>query len=41
MGGVVAVETRHPGEQILVALARQEVAVVERGTAEIGQQGVA
>ena len=40
MGGVVAVVAGDAGEQVLVALAGHQVAVVERGTAEIGQQRV-
>ena len=41
VGGVVAVMRGHTREQVLVALARQQVAVVERGAPEIGEQGVA
>ncbi len=41
MSGVVAVEAGDAGEQVLAALAGQQVAVVERGAAEVGQQGVA
>ena len=39
--GVVAVVAGDAGEQVLVALARQQIAVVQRGAAEIGQQRVA
>ncbi len=41
MGGVVAVEAGNAGEQILVALAGHQIAIVERGAAEIGQQRIA
>jgi hypothetical protein len=41
MRGIVAVETCHTGEQILIAFARQQIPVIERGPAEIGQQRIA
>lgn len=41
MGRVVAVEAGDTGEQVLIALAREQVSVVEHGAAEIGQQPVA
>ncbi len=39
--GVVAVVAGDAGEQVLVAFAGHQVAVVEGGAAEIGQQGIA
>ena len=41
MRRVVAKGAGHAREQILVALTRQEIAVIERGLAEIRQQRVA
>ncbi len=41
MFGVVGVGRGDPGEHLLVALAGQDVAILERGAPEIGQQGVA
>ena len=41
MAGVVAVIAGDAGEQVLVALAGHQVAVIQRGAAEIGQQGIA
>ena len=38
---VVAVEARHPREQVLVALTRQQIPVIERRPPEIGDQCVA
>ena len=38
---VVAVVAGDAGEQILIVLAGQQIAVVERGAAEIGQQAIA
>jgi hypothetical protein len=41
MRGIVAIEAGDPGEQILIPLARQQIAVIKRGAAEIGQQRIA
>ena len=41
MVGVVGVGGGDPGEHVLVAFARQQVAVLQSGLAELGQQGVA
>jgi hypothetical protein len=41
VGRVVGEVGRDPGEEVLVGLAGHEIAVVERGHAELGQQGVA
>jgi hypothetical protein len=41
MRGVVAIGRGHPREEILVGLSGQQVAVVERGAAEIGEHGIA
>ena len=41
MFGIIGVSGGDAGEQVLVALARQQIAVVERFLAEIGQQRIA
>jgi hypothetical protein len=41
MPGIVAVKAGNPREQILVALARQQVPVIQRGPSEIGDQRIA
>ena len=41
MGGVVSVIGGDAGEEVLIAFAGEQIAVVQRGAAEIGQQGVA
>jgi hypothetical protein len=40
VGRIVAVKTGDAGKQVLVAFAGQEVAVVQRGAAEIGEQRI-
>ena len=41
MVGVVGIGRGDAGEHVLVRLARQQVAVLKRGLAEIGQQRIA
>ena len=41
MGLIVSIGIRHAGEEILIGLSRQQIAVVQRVLAEIGEQGVA
>jgi hypothetical protein len=38
--GIVAVIGGDAGEQVLIALAGKQIAVVERGAAEIGEQSM-
>ena len=40
MSRIVAVVAGDTGEQVLVAFARKQIAVVQRGAAEIGQQRI-
>src|SRR3546814_12244168 len=41
VGGVVGIMAGDAGEQVLVGLAGQQVTVVQRGLAEIGEEAVA
>ena len=41
VGGIVPVIGGDAGEEVLVAFAREQIAVIQGGAAEIGQQGVA